>query len=187
LIKLENLPEITDRALDSLKADDTLKSKILFSAIQKNKPYVHNNNLRLIPIVLSSVAIMVICFVLLNGKKPLFSEDQHLIRSFSAGSSDSSTISIDSFSEIDLMSIKYIELSSSGQKNEPDQLNQLLDALLNHSILVKNTDFSMNDQLNIIGTNGVLLSLPINIPYIEWPDGIRKCDYFFNLFFKSSN
>ena len=187
MIKLEDLPEVTDRALNGLKANDILKTKILNTVIQKEKPYVYKKHLHLIPIVLSSVAVMVFMFVLLNNKKPLLSVDHHLIRSFTAGNSASYNNSFSSFSEIDLLSIKYFEISSTGKKNTPDQLNQLLDALVNHSILVKETDIVMTDHLNIFDSNGLLLSLPINSPYIGWSDGVRKCNCFFEMMEKASN
>ena len=37
MIKLENLPEVTNRALDGLKANESLKSKILKVAVQEEK------------------------------------------------------------------------------------------------------------------------------------------------------
>ena len=83
--KLENLPEITELALDGLRVDDVLKTRILNTSLQQDKP--SGKQLRFIPVLLSSVALMILCVFLLNGKKPLLpEEEQHLIHSFSAGS-----------------------------------------------------------------------------------------------------
>ena len=87
MIKLENLPEVTNRALDGLKANESLKSKILKAAVQAEKSNSHIQLRRLVPLLISSVAVMIFCVFLLNGKKPIPMEEQHLIHSFTAGNS----------------------------------------------------------------------------------------------------
>ena len=68
--KLENLPEITELALDGLRADDVLKTRILNTSLQQDKP--SGKQLRFIPVLLSSVALMILCVFLLNGKSRSF-------------------------------------------------------------------------------------------------------------------
>jgi len=178
LIKLENLPEITDRAFDGLKANESLKIRILKAAIQEEKTYTHRQKRHLVPVLLSSVAVMILCVVLLNGKKPIPSEEQHLIHSFTAGSSETAPVS---YKEIDLLSVKSIVRCSDGKKIENDQLKQLIEALQSDSVNVSDDIISMNDQLKIYNTDGLCFIIPINPPYIGWSDGIRKSDLFFRL------
>jgi hypothetical protein len=80
LIKLENLPEVTDRALDGLKADESLKAKILNAAIQEEKPYTYQKIRHLAPVLLSSVAVMILC---------IFSSEREKADSFRRTASDS--------------------------------------------------------------------------------------------------
>ena len=180
MIKLENLPEVTDRALDGLKADESLKSKILNAAIHEQKPsYPHKQFRYLAPVLLSSVAVMILCIFLLNGKEPVISEDQHLIHSFTAGNSETIPVS---YTEIDSLSVKSIVRCSDGKKIDNDQLVKMLDILKNHSVIVTEDQISMNDQLNIFDEDGQCFIVPVNAPYMGWSDGIRKCDLFFELF-----
>ena len=125
MIKLENLPEITDRALDGLKADESLRTKILNAAIQDEKRYTHKQIRHLAPVLLSSVAVMILCIFLLNGKKPVPSDEQHLIHSFTAGNSETSPVS---YAGIGSLSVKSIVRCSDGIKIENHQMEQLLDA-----------------------------------------------------------
>ena len=182
MIKLENLPEVTDRALDGLKANHQLKTKILNASLREEKPFVFKKRPALIPVALSCVALMVICVFLLNGKMALHSEKQPLIHSFTAGSADAPSVSFDAFAEMDSSIVQRVEITSAGKAEGPDQLDPLLDALKNHSDLIEGADITMNDQMNIFGSDGLLFSLPVENPYIAWADGVRKCDLFFQWF-----
>ena len=178
MIKLENLPEVTNRALDGLKADESLKAKILNVAIQEEKPYTYQKIRHLAPVLLSSVAVMILCIFLLNGKKPIPSEEQHLIHSFTAGSSETSPVS---YAEIGSLSVKSIVRCSDGNKVENEQMERLLDASKDNSVPVSYLQISMDDQLNLYDSDGLCFTVPVKAPYIGWSDGIRKCDSFFEL------
>lgn len=178
MIKLENLPEVTDRALDGLKANESLKSRILKTAIQEENKYPHRQIRHLAPVLLSSVAVMILCVVLLNGKKPITSEEHHLIHSFTAGNSETASVS---YKEIDLLSVKSIVRCSDGKKIENDHLKQLIEALQSDSVNVSDDLISMDDQLRIYNMDGLCFIVPIKAPYIGWSDGVRKSDLFFKL------
>ena len=181
--KLENLPEVTDRALNGLTADEVLRLRIMKAALREKKSFAGFRSLRVIPVLLSSVALMILCVFLLNGKKPLLpDEEQHLIHSFSAGNSSFSEVSFDLFSGTDAESVEYINLLSEGKCFDRDQLNQLLSLLKEQSEPVSENDIIMNDRLEIFGKSGLMFSLPAESPYIEWSDGIRKCESFFKLY-----
>lgn len=179
MIKLENLPEVTDRALDGLKANESLKYKILKAAVQEEKPNSHIQLRRLVPILLSSVTVMILCIFLLNEKKPTPSEEQHLIHSFTAGNSETVPVS---YTEFNSLSVKSIVRSSDGKKIENDQLEYIIDAIRSESTNVSDDHISMNDYLNIYSTDGLYFVVPVQPPYIGWADGIQRCDLFFELF-----
>ena len=181
--KLENLPEVTDRALNGLKADEVLRLRIMKAALQEKKQSSGFISFRVVPVLLSSVALMILCVFLLNGKKPLLpEEEQHLIHSFSAGDSSFSDVSFDLFAGTESASVEYMSLLSEGKISDRDQVNQLLGLLKEQSEPVSEIDIIMNDRLEIFGKSGLLYSLPAESPYIEWSDGIRRCDSFFALF-----
>ena len=180
---LEKLPEITERALDGLRADESLKIRILNASLQKEMPSGYGRSLRFVPVLLSSVALMIICVFLLNAKKPLLpNEDQHLIHSFSAGSSTSSAVSYDDFAETETDSFEAVELRSLGTVSDRVRLVQLITLLKEHSEPVSDENIAMNDQLGFFGSSGLLFSLPAESPYIQWSDGVRRCDSFCELY-----
>ena len=184
--KLDNLPEITDRALDGLRADENLKTRILNAALQNQEPRTVVRSRQLVPALLSAVAVMILCVFLLNGKKPLLQDhEQNLIHSFSAGNSASASVSFGSFTGTDPLSFASVELLSAGRISDPDLLNQLTDLIKNHSESVPNGEMDMKDQLNFYGSGGLLFSLPVEAPFIDWSDGPRKCEPFFDLFNQS--
>ncbi len=186
--KLENLPEITDRALDGLRADDTLKTKIINAVLHDEKPIRVGKPLRFISVLLASLSVMLLCVFLLNGKKPLLPEEEKdLIRSFSAGNSSASSVSFDTFTETAPDTIKSIELLTSGTLSGSDLVNQLVELLKCNSVSVTDPDIVMNDQLNIFDSTGMLFSLQAEAPYIKWSDGVRKCEPFFELFGRYSD
>jgi hypothetical protein len=182
LIKLENLPEATEKALACLRATDSLKSKIINEALQEKKTFKKKKDKYLVPVLLSSVALLIFCVFLLNGKKSLSLDEHQLIYSFTAGSSDIITCSFDTFYNTDPSIIQYIELNSFVKKDKKNQLNQLIDALKNQSVISSEKNINLNDQLNFYDSNGLIFSLPVKAPFIGWSDGIRKCDLFFKLF-----
>ena len=182
--RIENLPEVTDRALDGLRADERLKNRIIRSAVgeKENASCIHRG-FQLIPVILSSVAVMILCVFLLNGKKPVdLDADQHLIHSFSAGNSDAGTDTFDSFAGTDPQNIESMEIVSAGKTDGTENLQQLFNALTEDSALISDKTFAPEDQLNIRLVSGIMISLPVKAPYIFWPDGIRRCDHFFDLF-----
>ncbi len=179
MIKLENLPEVTNRALDGLKANESLKSKILKAAVQEEKSNSHIQLRRLVPLLISSVAVMIFCVFLLNGKKPIPMEEQHLIHSFTAGNSETVPVS---YTDIVSLPVKSIVRCSDGKKIENDQLEPLINAIRSDSSNVSDDHISMNDNLNIYCSDGLCFVVPVQPPYIGWADGIRRCDLFFELF-----
>ena len=179
---LENLPEYTDRVLNGLRADQTLKTRILITANQNEKQVFNLKPRRFVPVLLSSVALMIICVFLLNSKKPLpTNEEQQLIRSFSAGNNISDTASFNDFSLTDSDTVESIELHSTGKLTGREQIVKLMDLLKEHSDTVSDNEIVMTDHLDIYGSSGLLFSLPAESPYIGWSDGIRKCESFFEL------
>ena len=186
--KLENLPQITDRALDGLKADETLKTKILNAALQERETLSAEKPMHLLPVLLTSVAVMLLCVFLLNGKKPLPpEEDQHIIHSFSAGNSDVSSVSFDVFYETEPDSIKSIEFLTGGKITDRELINQMMELLKLTSEPVDNIEIKMNDQLDVFGPSGLMFSLQTESPYIKWSDGIRKCELFFEAYRNSAD
>jgi len=184
LNKLENLPEVTEQALNGLRADDSLKNRILNAALREEKPSSFSlKSVRLVPVLLSSVALMLLCVFLLNGKKPLLPEgEKNLIRSFSAGSGEVVSVSFGSFAGTDPASVESVELLSSGKVSDRALVAQLLDALKNHSEIVPNDEIVLNDRLNLFDRDGLLFSLPAEAPYVRWADGVRRCESFFEMF-----
>ena len=180
--KLENLPKITDRALDGLRADDVLKTRILNAALQQDKP--SGKQLRFIPVLLSSVALMILCVFLLNGKKPLLpEEEQHLIHSFSAGNSVTEPIAFNEFTAIDPDTIESMELTSGSKQTSSEQLVRLAEMLRSGSEPAPDNSISeLKGSLEINTSSGRSISLPAEPPYIGWSDGVRKCEAFFEMF-----
>lgn len=191
LNKLENLPEVTDRALFGLRADDALKQRILAAAVHQEgsssgavKPLrSFRKPLRLVPAVLSAVAVMLLCVFLLNGKSPLLPEgDKNLIHSFSAGG-DAGSVSFASFAAEDPLVLEAVELLSAGRVEDAAFVSHCIDALKNQSEPVSSdASLPLNDRLNLFDRNGLLCSLPVSAPYVGWADGVRRCDSFFALF-----
>ena len=180
--KLENLPEITDRALDGLRADDVLKTRILNAALQEDKP--SGKQLRFIPVLLSSVALMILCVFLLNGKKPFLpEEEQHLIHSFSAGNSVSETIPFNEFTGINPDTVESMELIPGCKLTSPGQVIRLSELLVSGSEPAPDCCAGdLKGRLDISISSGLLISLPAKSPYIGWSDGVRKCEEFFEIF-----
>ena len=137
---------------------------------------------------MTSVAVMLLCIFLLNGKAPVLQEEeQHLIHSFSAGSSAASAVSFDAFTETEPESVKSMELLSAGKLSDRDLIVKLMEMLKLHSEPVADADAEMNDQLDIFDSSGLLFSLQAEFPYIRWSDGVRKCEPFFELFLSSTD
>lgn len=182
--KLENLQQITDRALDGLRADEALKTRILKKALQEEKPCAASGSFRFVPVLLTSVALMILCIFLLNGKKPLVpDEDQHLIYSFSAGSGEyDPKVSFDVFCDMEPSLVESMEILSEGKVTSHEQIDRLMEALKEQSESVQDADVVMNDRLEICGSSGQIFSFPAGSPYIGWSDGIRKCESFFEMF-----
>jgi len=181
LNKLENLPEITELALDGLRADDVLKTRILNTSLQQDK--LSGKQLRFIPVLLSSVALMILCVFLLNGKKPLLpEEEQHLIHSFSAGNSVSETIAFNEFTDIDPDTIESMELTPGGKQVLSEQIVRLAELLRSGSEPAPDNRASdLKGHLEITTSSGLAISLPAESPYIGWSDGVRKCEAFFEM------
>lgn len=179
--KLENLPEITDRVLDGLRADESLKTRIQDAALREERISDDRKSYRIIPVLLSAVAVMLLFVFFLNGKKPVDLEKQRLIYSFSAGDSNASE-SFESFAKTDPLSMVSMEMTSYGKTDDRNLISSLFEILKNHSEYVPNADIGMSGQLKIYDADGIRFSLPVKEPYIGWSDGIRKCESFFEAF-----
>ena len=180
--RIENLPEITDRALDGLRADERLKSRIVSNAFSKKEsPFNQIRHFRFVPVILSAVAVMILCVVFLNGKKPVVDTDHHLIHSFAAGSSESGSVAFESFLAMDPSEVESMGLVSVGKADGSDNMILLINALKNDSVCVTDINVTPDDQLDIRTVSGRIISIPVKSPYTIWADGIRKCDIFFEL------
>lgn len=183
---LDKLPDLSDQALHGLQADEALKARILTAALSDEKPSPRfRRSVRLIPVLLSSVAVLVLCVFLLNGKKPLSPQEQSpLIQSFSAGDglAAGSVPSFAAFASLPADSVVSLELRSRGAVVDRGLIVSLLDALKNPSDVVSGDAASMEDSLTVVTVDGLTLTLPAQAPCVAWSDGVRRCDRFFDLF-----
>lgn len=196
--KLDSLPEITENALFGLVADSHLKNRILLNSTNAKIQRNEKMKLRLVPVLVSSVAVMILSLFLLNGKKLLMpSEKNTMMNNFSAGSSNGSAYSIyanninssfSSFLSDDLSSIAYVEWTSCGKITDAETCKDLISILKTESVCQnesKQSDYS-DDLLIIRTTEGITYRFKVEKPMIV-SDGLWNCPAFFEKFENSVN
>ena len=183
--KLNKLPEISDRALHGLQAGPALKNRIVKAAETQASGASGTParfRPRLLPVSLAAVAAMILCVFLLNGiiAVPSAGNDT-VIHSFSAGTGSSSGLSFEAFLALDPASVTSVETGSDTLLSVPQSFASLQQALREHSSLFEGESGSLEGRLVLhCGESGEFV-LPVERPLIQFEDGVRECDVFFDL------
>ena len=166
---IEELREVTEKALYGLSADDSLKQRILQKASGYSED-IHNRKFHTVPVFCTVLAALVLSLVLLNGLTPVNPASPGEINVFAAGNENvSSSENVQNktiLHEVDAHSVVSLELSGFGLINDPNLCSDLIGTL--QSRAEKAEDGRGTNQGNLIITlsDGTVLCVAAEEPFI---------------------
>lgn len=175
---LEKLPELTEKALGGLTADETLKFRILNKAAET--PAEDKRSFLRPAIGLVAAAVLMVCVLLvLNGRDAVPSpEETPILRSFPAGAVSSSGILP---TDVDAFGAESIESAATGKVTDSKTLESLLKALSSAVKAEVPAEASAEDELVLRCKNGAEFKWGLHEPYLSSEDGTWSCPGFFIL------
>ena len=188
--RLEDLPNITNRALSELKADLSMKNRILMKAKSNASPEKRIISVSPIPVLCSVMAVMILFVALLN-KTPSVTNDNdpgNLVV-FAAGNQadaylpDQSSVTDclpDLFSGIDSDTVLSMDIQNIGSITDKASCTQLFEILRKNSIPANEDGRQFKNTL-LITTQTNTYILEIDEPYLKNIKCV-SCPSFFKLF-----
>ena len=183
--RLEQLRQITDNTLYELKADETLKFRILQKAVDPSK--CSGRSVRVVPMLCSLLAVLLICVFALNTLHSVPSVGPGEINVFAAGKSeaDSARIFPDYF---DCGYVVSVTFDQSITVTDPDQCAVLVQILLEQSEAMGNRNDSSGPELVLADQNGTTCIFSADPPYlIDKDNQCWSCESFFSALNQISN
>ena len=182
--ELKNLPEYTDRALNGLVADESLKHRILSKAAEtgtaKRNPFI-----RPVMILGTVVAACLLLAVALNNIRPVNNDSQYQMNVFSAGKNETERPAADNgdlFASLSgITDVKRIECASLGDVSDPDDCAGLVRILKAESVEIHTGQVSGNEMIIHLADGGTV-RLFISEPYLFTEDGCWECARFFDAY-----
>ena len=189
---LDQLHEVTDKALWGLTADESLKYRILQKAAMTGPEKSSRPGRRFIPVLCSSVALLLVCLFAVNGLKPVVPADMKV---FPAGqlnlaSQEGNQVNPSaafSFPVLKPDSVTSVEWKNEGIVADSGICNKLIHRLQDQSEKKEDVPFEENGILIITAGDGTSFEYPVDEPYILEGGTIWDCSSFFELFRQSAD
>ena len=180
---LNNLRDITDKALCGLTADESLKHRILQRAASTSESS-GNRPLFLIPVCCTVLAVLLVAVSFLNGLQPVTPAAPGEINVFAAGNDDTMYTSDHDLTPVD-PSIPYdtissVELTGFGVIEDPSLCSLLFSTIQEKSVPAVSPASEELTQLTIVVNDGTVIHFETEDPYI-FSDQCWYCPEFFEL------
>ena len=173
--RLDQLPEITNRALVGLTAGDDLKHRILAEAANK-RTRPGRSFLRPAVGLVSAAAVMAAFLLILNLSQPQTGpvEDIPVLRSFSAGSVFSSPGPLPALSS-DLSIVSIETTYSDTAITDHREIDLLVSALLDAETAASQTDRSFSGMMVLHLSDGTECRFSLDNPYLSYDGKLWNC------------
>ena len=185
MIHLRDLPQITDKTLHGLTADDTIKHRIIQKVTESGRPEPQKR-FRPVPVLCGLIAAALIAAIALNGINPVQPVSPGEMNVFAAGSKDSdSTVAIPEsgfLPELEPDAVVSIEITGLGKCTDPSACASLISTLKDEAVLYEsNAALSGAAQLQITLRDGSPMIFYADEPCL-FGDQCYLCPTFFECF-----
>ena len=178
----KDLPNVTERVLYGLTADDSLKHRILQQAAQQKDKKV-NKPFYLIPVFCTALAVLVLTVVVLNRVQPVSPSVPGEINVFTAGNDISSLPEKDVLCPLDPdiseNNILSIQIAGLGTVLDSQQCAMLFCLLRDESIPADSPDVAVQNEMVITLKNGTEIRFNADEPYFYSGSDCWSCAAFF--------
>ncbi len=176
--RLENLPEITEKALGGLTADEALKFRILEKAAA-SPAEEKRSFLRPALGVVVAAALMVCVLLVLNGREAVPApEETPILRSFPAGAVSASGILP---ADAEAFGVSFLETAAGDKVTDNETVDALLKALRSAEKAEAPAGASAEGELTLQCKNGAVYKWTLHEPYLSVGEETWSCPAFFSL------
>lgn len=183
--KLDHLPEYTDQVLHGLRADSSLKQRILQEAASSgeasSRPF--SFSFRPGPVLCSIAAVMLIVLTVIGSRVaiPTASEPGKIV-SFAAGKQGSSavpeSVSLIRLGDLDPGEVLSMEIPGLGKVTDPENCAELMRILQNESVAADSAEpIAYSDSL-IITTGESTIEIKIQAPFLSVEKSLENHHFF---------
>lgn len=183
--KLDHLPEYTDRVFHGLRADNSLKQRILQEAVSSrdasSRPF--SFGFRPGPVLCSIAAVMLIVLTVIGSRVAIpAAPEPGKIVSFAAGKQGSSaapeSVFLIRLEDLDPGKVLSMEIPGLGKVTDPENCAELTRILQNESVPAASAETTAYSDSLIITTGERTIQIKIQAPFLSMEKSLENHHFF---------